>query len=466
MARLTAGRLPIFAALFLSSALVTAACGGEAAPPTAEEQALHKKAYEAALWAAPILNSLQLRAELRKHGAKDGDLAFVGSRPTGRIELPTLDTTAPYVFAAGSLKDGPVVIHVPPASARAKFVGSVMNIWDAPIEDFGPDGADGGRGGRFVLLPPGSTGDAPAGYTPLASSSYEFRLWLQSVPARGGDDGWREAVEYLKGLKVYPLADAAKPPAMGWFDVSGVKGYFHGNPYFGRDSFKLIDEYVQNEPAHEADEAMLATLAEVGIVKGRPFAPDDNAARVLDRAAKEAEEFLRAELEHGRVFEPYWSNRAWGGFKPLDGADYRARAANAAFFAAGLQRETVGDATLDLMSSVDGKGRPLDGGKTWRLRVPARVPVRDSWSIVLYSTRTRSIVDTEKFRLSSKDRLQVNRDGSVDLHLSPLPPAGLESNWLATRPGEKFYACVRFNGPQPALPKKAWVLGDFEETKK
>lgn len=51
-----------------------------------------------------------------------------------------------------------------------------MNIWDSAIEDFGPDGVDGGKCGKFVLLPLNWKGDIPTGYTPLRSSSCKFRV--------------------------------------------------------------------------------------------------------------------------------------------------------------------------------------------------------------------------------------------------------------------------------------------------
>jgi hypothetical protein len=51
-------------------------------------------------------------------------------------------------------------------------------------------------------------------------------------------------VEYATTLKLYPLAEAASPRPTGWFDVTRVKGYFHGNPHFGLDSFKLIEAKI------------------------------------------------------------------------------------------------------------------------------------------------------------------------------------------------------------------------------
>jgi hypothetical protein len=217
---------------------------------------------------------------------------------------------------------------------------------------------------------------------------------------------------------------------------------------------------VQNEP-QDADKGVPATLAEIGIVKGKPFDPDETAAKWLDQAARDAEEHLRGELESGRVFNQYWPDRAWGVIKP-DPAD------GISYFTVAAPRRSADDsgATFSLMSANDAQSRPLYGANRYQLRVPAKVPVKDFWSIILYSTRTRSIIDTEKFSLSSKDKLQINPDGSVDLYFSPLSPAGKDSNWLATRPGEKFYAAVRFYGPTPALEKKAWTMGNFEEVKR
>jgi hypothetical protein len=72
---------------------------------------------------------------------------------------------------------------------------------------------------------------------------------------------------------------------------------------------------VQNEPVQEFDKAMHGMLADIGIVKGKLFAPDETTAKILDQAAKDAESYMHGELESGRVFDCYWPDRAWGGFK-------------------------------------------------------------------------------------------------------------------------------------------------------
>ena len=43
---------------------------------------------------------------------------------------------------------GPVVLEIPPADGGV-FNGSVMNYWQAAIEDVGPGGVEKGKGGKY-----------------------------------------------------------------------------------------------------------------------------------------------------------------------------------------------------------------------------------------------------------------------------------------------------------------------------
>jgi hypothetical protein len=60
-------------------------------------------------------------------------------------------------------RDGPVVIDSP-----AGVYGVIDDYWQRPIVQVRPFGPDKGKGGKFLLLPPDYTGDAPTGYFPLA----------------------------------------------------------------------------------------------------------------------------------------------------------------------------------------------------------------------------------------------------------------------------------------------------------
>jgi hypothetical protein len=49
-----------------------------------------------------------------------------------------------------------------------------------PLEDAGPSGADAGKGGKYLVLPPGYTGSVPDGYIALHSTTYGGYALLRS----------------------------------------------------------------------------------------------------------------------------------------------------------------------------------------------------------------------------------------------------------------------------------------------
>ena len=55
-----------------------------------------------------------------------------------------------YLMPFFNTKDvGPVVLEIPPAD-DGLFNGSIMNYWQAAIEDVGPGGVDKGKGGKYA----------------------------------------------------------------------------------------------------------------------------------------------------------------------------------------------------------------------------------------------------------------------------------------------------------------------------
>ena len=108
--------------------------------------------------------------------------------------------------------------------------------------------------------------------------------------------------------------------------------------------------------------------------------------------------------------------------------------------------------------------RWLDGGKTYRLRVPPDAPVAQFWSFTVYNNETRCFVDTgTNPDRSSRDNIVKNDDGSVDLYFGPEAPAGKpESNWIKTIPGKGWLTYFRLYGPTQAYFDRSWVLPDIE----
>ena len=99
---------------------------------------------------------------------------------------------------------------------------------------------------------------------------------------------------------------------------------------------------------------------------------------------------------------------------------------------------------------MDAKDQPLDGGKTYRLRLPPNIPAKEFWSLVLYDNQTRSMLQTDQQFPSigsQKKGVAINPDTSVDVYFGPKAPPGKESNWVQTWPGKGWNVILRLYGP-------------------
>ena len=113
----------------------------------------------------------------------------------------------------------------------------------------------------------------------------------------------------------------------------------------------------------------------------------------------------------------------------------------------------------------DADGNPLLGQHTYRLRVPADVPVVQFWQIPVYEVATRAMINTDQRRtsLASTDDLVLNEDGSVDLWFAPELPDGVaDSNWVQTIPGEGWFTLPRLYAPLEPILKKTWRWNDIQ----
>ena len=110
-----------------------------------------------------------------------------------------------YLMPFFNTKDaGPVVLEIPAADSGV-FNGSVMNYWQAAIEDVGPGGIDKGKGGKYLILPPGfDKSKMPKGYIPMQSETYQGYALLRSVLKSGSPEDVATAVRYSKRVKLYP----------------------------------------------------------------------------------------------------------------------------------------------------------------------------------------------------------------------------------------------------------------------
>jgi hypothetical protein len=131
---------------------------------------------------------------------------------------------------------------------------------------------------------------------------------------------------------------------------------------------------------------------------------------------------------------------------------------------AAMAPKRPGPSSAYLSAYKDKTGEWLDGGTSYRLRVPSNAPIKLFWSVTVYDVGTRALILNEQkiADRSSRMNLRKNKDGSVDIYVGPKAPAGFEKNWIPTVPGKNWFAYFRFYQPTEAYFDRSWPLPDFE----
>ncbi len=234
---------------------------------------------------------------------------------------------------------------------------------------------------------------------------------------------------------------------------------------------------MQEEPTDALDRETVGLLASIGIQKGKPFSPDARMGKILTEAAAVGNATARAigfSTRDRRAY--YYPNSAWktgfiGGsheFAPGGVLDPDAR--SLFFYIAtgvtpAMAVEMVGAGSQYAYAERDAKGNYLDGTKTYKLRLPPNIPVKNFWSLIVYDPQTRSMLQTdEQFpSISSQQKgILINPDKSVDVYFGPKAPAGKESNWVQTVAGKGWFIILRLYGPLEPWFKKARRPGEIE----
>jgi len=437
------------------------------------QRTVQRRAVEAVIWGMPAVNfDLMYEATVRAGGGWN-QIVYWSRLLDSKNQTLTPNPDTIYLMPFIDTEDvGAVVLEIPPAD-EGSITGSIMDAWQAALEDVGPAGADKGSGGRYLILPPGYEGKAPDGYIALPSDTYTGYALLRSNLRSGSDADVAKAVAYGKRIKLYPLSQAGNPPPTSFVDAVGVV-YDSTIPYDLR-FFRSLDRFVQREPWLERDKAMIDQLAAVGIAKGKPFNPSPQTAGLLEEAAREAHAWL--DIRYEALFSPpYYDGSRWAvpaSPQVLEGQStlyaksgvYPVDDRGATFSMAFFSPKHLGAGQFYLMTIKDKSGRPFEGGSAYHLAVPSDAPVTLYWSATVYDRVTHALVRGTPWssRSSQTPGLQRNADGSVDLYFGPKAPAGKDSNWVPTEAGGRFEVLFRFYGPEKALFDKTWRLPDIEK---
>jgi hypothetical protein len=151
------------------------------------------------------------------------------------------------------------------------------------------------------------------------------------------------------------------------------------------------------------------------------------------------------------------------GFSDPDSYPVDARGLTYTYAFVGIKN--LGAGQYYLFNIRDKNGDAFDGGKNYRLHVPANPPVKQYWSVTVYDRELHTLLRDVKraSRASNAADVQKNEDGSVDVYFGPEPPPGKESNWVPTKPGRGFEFIFRLYAPTEALFEKTWKLPDVDK---
>jgi len=389
-------------------------------------------------------------------------------------------------------KDGPMVFEAPPG-----LQGILLDFWQRPIPgprigaqaffgDVGFAGPDGGKGGKFLILPPGYTKAVPKGYFVFRSGTNNVFVFLRSFYQ--DPKNLMPAVALMERAKIYPLGAQASAKPMQFPDASGVP--VNMLPISDGSAFDQLKRLVDSEGTYLAAPDWLGMLASLGIVQGQPFTPDAPTRALLDRAAQTAYKMSRVigfeDVVSGRNFRVYpdrrWVNPiadgtpanpggalvlAWrrtaGGYLDLDARIWFFT--NYYSISPGMISQTPGKGAKYLVAFTDSTGTPLSGGTHYRVHLPPNIPAANFWSVTLYEAENASgLANGQPFpSLGSRDKPAPNADGSTDIYLGPNAPDGKQGNWLATVPGKGYFAILRLYSPTEAAINKSWKPGDIEK---
>jgi hypothetical protein len=427
-----------------------------------------QRACQAYIWATPLVGFASWRdAQHEAYGSSDRATFAVLDTFLEKLGIVTANLTTPYIVNFERLTEGPIVIDYP----AGPTAGAVLDAWQRPVADLGLTGPDGGAGGRYVFVGPDHDLDDVE-----ADGAHVFHSATNNVMVglRLLDPDPEFAAGIRSALAIGPLGG---PPARTVF-IAGLDRRWSSTPPRGLAYWATLHRILGDEPVRPQDRAWTAMLEPLGIVRGAPFAPDERQQRILLDGAAMGELMARNLQVNPRYTEPYWPGTHW-----YDSFDFTVRQMTdtqveidqrATWFyealtsSEGMVNPTVGTGQVYMTTKRDRDGNLFRADHTYRLHVPADVPVGQFWALTLYSEDTRRPYDNglgtaRSCNLDSRlDDLRRNDDGSVDLYVGPAAPAGYEPNHMRTVGDDGWFVYFRLYAPLEPWFDKTFALPDFE----
>lgn len=428
-----------------------------------------QRACQAYIWGLPMVEMAEWQ-KAQKDIFKAGTNDFVTYQNfTQKLGILTANATTPYMMAFPNLKEtGPMVFEIP----AGPTAGGLLDFWQRPFSDLGQTGPDKGQGAKYLILGPGHENMDPEGYIVVRSPS-----WNMFLGHRVLHPDPKVAAKLTKAHKLYPYTERNYPKPTKHISSEGKD--WEAFQSRGVEYFERLASILEIEPVEPRDYMIMAMLRPLGIIPGQKFDPTDEQKKIFEEAAIVGEAMARANsyekrFEGARVWPgKYWEKSLFLTDTDQDLVTHTQLDERASWFyeaigvTDGMMGKTVGAGQEYLEAQKDSDGDWLDGGKNYKLRIPANAPVKQFWSVTVYDNDDRCLIDTGELPdKSSRMDLEWNKDGSVDLYFGPkLPDGAPKANWTKTVPGEGWFTYFRLYAPTQPYFDGTWQLPDIKKVK-
>lgn len=430
----------------------------------------YHQATQLYLWAIPLVTFAKWqRVHEGEFSATSGDLVtYKGYKEVSGIL--TANATTPYTIGFIDLsKTGPMIIDMP----KGHIAGGFSDFWQREVAAVGEMGPDKGEGGKYILLPPGQEDDSryeEEGYFIIRNRSMNTFFGLRTL-----DPDPTVCEELVNSVHIYPYSKKESPPKTNMITPEG-RSYYAGPPK-GLEYWEILHEIIQHEVIEERDRFFIEWLDNLGVKKDSELKLTEQQKEILIAATEKGEQMAQTNSFAKRFSNnKHWENRNWDYVTIIPNSNQRGENFDFFFERSSYFYEAVtySKAMITKIPNVgqaylgayqDEKGQWLDGGKNYRLRVPANQPAVNFWSITVYDSITRCLIQNaqQNADISSRKNIQLNEDGSVDIYFGPNAPAGHESNWVQTNREAYWFTYLRLYGPTIQYFDKSWVIEDIEE---
>ena len=352
----------------------------------------------------------------------------------------TINNDTIYSMAQLDLGVGPVRLHTPDTAGRY-YVLQFVDVWTNNFAYVGHR-ATGTDAGDFLLVPPGWSGDTPAGVTVI-----HFPTTVASIVGRWACAGAPDlpAVHALQDATTLEPVDAAA--------VAGRRSRPRPGGRTGPGILGEVAAVVAGVPPPPRDRPLQQGLAATGIAQSGPspyVSPEASFADALRQGIAVGESTLKRVLESGgsspevngwkltmHVFDYNLDYFEVGALNDpqFKITDPKVRIVERAAAAKGGLWGNHAYEAVYIMTYHDDHGDQLTGERTYTLRLDPPPPVRAFWSLTMYDVPNFFLVANEINRYSIGDRtpgIVYADDGSPTItisHSRPADPTAV-ANWL------------------------------------